>query len=273
MSQAPIGIMDSGFGGLSVWKEVQELLPSEEILYFADSGFCPYGSRPEQQVFDLTHRIVRFFLDKGCKMIVLACNTATAAAIQKLRKIYEVPFIGMEPALKPAAQATQTGVIGILATTNTFRGAHFHKTREAYANDKQLLVQPGYGLVELVENGQIEGEETRQILLPLISPMLDAGVDQLVLGCSHYPFLSKEIRQLVGEKMTLIDPAPAVARQVERLLIQNQLVNQAPPHLNYHFYSSGNLFALKAFIERNLKGGVFYRKILEKKCIPWQGGG
>lgn len=268
MSQAPIGIIDSGFGGLSVWKEVQALLPDEQLIYFADSGYCPYGTRPEEEVFNLTHRIISFFRERGCKMVVLACNTATAVAILRLRKLYpDLPFVGMEPALKPASEATLTGVIGILATENTFKGQHFNRTKEAFAKDKEVLVQPGYGLVELVERGLLEGDLAREKIAPLILPMMEKGIDQLVLGCSHYPFLSKEIKALMGEKITLIDPSPAIAKQVERLLKQEHLLSKVPVKLPYHFYSTGNLFALKEFIENNLLAMNPYPKILEKSWI------
>ncbi|MCI4669022.1 MAG: glutamate racemase [Bacteroidia bacterium] len=267
MSEAAIGIMDSGFGGLSVWREVQKRLPSENLIYFADSGFCPYGTRPEDEVFGLTHRVIRFLISKGCKLLVIACNTATGVAIQRLRATYDLPFVGMEPALKPASEASKTGVIGVLATENTFKGERFHKNKEIHAAGKELIVQPGYGLVELVEEGKLNGAEAREKLEPLIQPMLEGNVDQLVLGCSHYPFLSKEIKELVGERMNLLDPAPAVSKQVERLIEQYQLANSGDQEPYFKFFSSGDIVALRQFVENNLPEQRTLPKSFEKVLV------
>ncbi|MEO0895952.1 MAG: glutamate racemase [Bacteroidota bacterium] len=266
MSKAPIGMLDSGLGGLSVWREVATLLPKESIHYIADSLRCPYGNKEESEVKTITKELVEILLGKGCKLIVLACNTATAVAIQELRATYDIPFVGMEPALKPAAKLTKTGHIGILATENTFKGAHFHRTKENWAADKEVHIQPGYGLVEAVEKGSLEGKEVEALLRPLIQPMMEAKVDQLVLGCTHYPFLSNAIHEITRGKINLIDPAPAVAMQVKRILTEHQWMNveESP---SWHFYSSANVMHLKQFLDANLPESRLHGRTFEKLFV------
>ncbi len=236
---SPIGLFDSGVGGLSVWREVVRQLPYESTIYFADRANCPYGPRPAEEVKDLSATIVRFLLAKHCKLIVVACNTASAAALEWLRTEFAVPIVGIEPALKPAVEATRTGHVGVLATAGTIEGKPFNNTRHRYANGVQVHVQVGEGLVELVESGQLDTPETAALLRQYLAPMLTAQVDQIALGCTHYPFLRPLIDQIVGHQAVIIDPAPAVAHQVKRVLLAHGLaVNET--NVPYHqFYTSG----------------------------------
>ncbi len=259
MSQQPIGIFDSGLGGLSVWQAVQRLLPEEPLIYVADSQFCPYGPRTLAEVQRLSEGIVRFLLSKGCKLIVVACNTATAAAIQVLRAQYEVPFVGMEPALKPAAEATQTGVIGVLATRRTLAGGHFRRSLERFAPHLDVQAREGQGLVELVEHGEVYSTEAYLLLQRYLKPMLQAGADQIVLGCSHYPFLTPVMEKIVAGAAHIIDPAPAIARQAARRLQQEGLT--APPGLDFRYecYSTGSLTGLSGLMRSIVPAAVYDR--------------
>ena len=237
-----IGIFDSGVGGLSVWKEINRLLPEVSMTYVADQAWCPYGGKPQQEIQARCEYITQFLLSVGCELIVVACNTATAHAIQYLRKTFPLPFVGMEPAIKPAAEQTQTGHIGVLATEGTFRGDHFSQTRSQHASNVVTHVKVGQGLVELVEQGQYYGEEVEAVLSSLLTPMLEAGVDQLVLGCTHYPFLIPALQRVINNKATLINPAPAVARQVKRMLQAAPNAHLAPQKPREpSFYTSGSL--------------------------------
>lgn len=240
MNPFPIGIFDSGLGGLSVWKEVKKACPSESLVYYADSGNCPYGSRPPEEIIGLSAEITRFLLTQNCKLIVVACNTATAAAIGYLRANFEVPFVGIEPALKPAALLTKTGHIGVLATRGTFAGAHYQRTKEKFASGVGVHIQIGEGLVELVENNQTDTPEAEALVRKYLEPMLEAGVDQIVLGCTHYPFLLPVMEKVAGDRAHIINPAPAVARQVKKQLEQFGLAAPPDNHPQYSFFSSGD---------------------------------
>ncbi len=241
----PIGFFDSGVGGLSIWQAVIRRLPRETTIYFADSAHCPYGPRPLDELKAISAAIVRFLLRHNCKLIVVACNTASAAALEALRAEFDLPIVGMEPALKPAARSTQTGHIGVLATRGTVQGALFQHTLRCYANGIQVHVQIGEGLVEQVEAGHFDTPATEQLLRQYLEPMLVAGVDQIALGCTHYPLLMPLIQRIVDGRARVIDPAPAVARQVERLLMLNNALRaqnmetatgSAPAHV---FYTTG----------------------------------
>ena len=213
-----IGLFDSGVGGLSVWREVIRLLPGSRTIYVADSLHCPYGTRTVSEITDFSRGISRFLIRQGAGLIVVACNTASAAALERLRAEFPVPFVGMEPAVKPAALCTRSGHVGILATEGTLNGDLFRSTSARYANGVTLHVQVGEGLVELVEAGQAESPAAEDLLSRYISPMLAAGVDQIALGCTHYPLLLPVLRRMVPEGVSIIDPAVAVARQAERVL-------------------------------------------------------
>lgn len=224
----PIGLFDSGVGGLSIWREVTRRLPNEATRYVADSARCPYGSRPSAELQAISTAITRFLLRHDCKLIVVACNTASAAALEALRAEFETPIVGMEPALKPAAQATRTGHIGVLATTGTLQGPLFQNTRQRHANGLQVHAQIGEGMVELIEAGHFETPAAERLLRRYLEPMLAAGVDQIALGCTHYPLLLPLIERIVAGRATVIDPAQAVARQVERRLILGDALHSPP---------------------------------------------
>ena len=244
----PIGIFDSGLGGLSVWRKVRELLPHESIFYFADSGNCPYGPQSHATIQEMCEGVVRYLLDQKCKLIIVACNTATAAAIDSLRTQFPVPFVGMEPAVKPAALQSKTGCIGVLATEGTFKGELYQRTVAAYAKEIKLISQIGYGLVELVEKGQLEGPEVDKLLLPYLQPMLDQNIDQLVLGCTHYPFLAPAMQRLTGPDVKIVDPAPAVAKQVKKVMEDENLVASDDSKTVYQFATSGDKKILESFL-------------------------
>ncbi|MBU8910469.1 MAG: glutamate racemase, partial [Desulfobacterales bacterium] len=215
MQKHPIGIFDSGVGGLSVLKEIRKLLPCESINYFGDSGNCPYGSKTKDEAFSLARKNIKFLLKRNCKLIVIACNTVTAVAIDSFRSEYKIPFVGMEPALKPAAIQTKSKKIGILATENTFNGRLYKQTFEKYADGIEVFVQPGDGLVELVEKGAQNSEEAKKLLEKYLLPMLQKGTDTIVLGCTHYPFFKEMIKKITKNSVAIIDPGDAVAIQTK----------------------------------------------------------
>lgn len=218
-SDGAIAVLDSGVGGLSVLREIQILLPAEKLLYFADQAHVPYGSRPAEEVRHYSEEISRFLLAHGAKLIVVACNTASAAALSHLRAaIPEVPFVGMEPAVKPGAVQTRNGRIGVLATPGTFGSQRYASLMARYAQGVLVYEDPCPGLVGQIEAGRLDDAETEAIVRAALTPMLSGGVDTLVLGCTHYPFVKPLIERLAGPSVVVIDPAPAVARQVQRVL-------------------------------------------------------
>jgi glutamate racemase len=248
----PIGLFDSGVGGLSVWRAVVERLPNEATIYFADSAHCPYGPRPTEEIKALSTAITRFLLSHNCKLIVAACNTASAAALDLLRSKFDVPIVGMEPAIKPAAEKTQTGHIGVLATAGTLQGDLFQNTSRHYANGVQVHVQVGEGLVEQVEAGRLDSSDTESLLHQYLDPMLSAGIDQIALGCTHYPLLIPLIEQIVAGRAIVIDPAQAVARQVARVLERHNLGTTDPPKSSpaYKFYSTDSPKTLQNLVKK-----------------------
>ena len=224
INNQPIGVFDSGVGGLSVLREISSRSPQEKLIYIADQIHVPYGDRTKDQVLGYSRGIARFLIAEGAKLIVVACNTASAAALAELREIYpDLPFVGMEPAVKPAAEGTTSGVVGVLATPATFQGDLYTSTVERFAQGVRVLQHTCPGLVELIESGQIDSPQTRDILESALTPMLDQGIDKVVLGCTHYPFVIPIIEDIVGDGVIVIDPAPAVARQTSRLLEQHQI--------------------------------------------------
>lgn len=218
MSNAPIGIFDSGLGGLSILRDIRQLCPHESLLYAADSQYAPYGDRPAAFVEARTLQICEWLVGQGCKMLVIACNTATAHAVQRLRERLSLPVVGVEPGLKPAAAASRSKVVGVLATSNTLRSTKFANLLASLGDTARFVCTPGIGLVPLIEQGDVSGPAVREKLRAYLAPMLDAGADTLVLGCTHYPFLSDTIRDLAGDALTLVDTGAAVARQVQRRL-------------------------------------------------------
>jgi glutamate racemase len=249
LSSAPIGLFDSGVGGLSVWREAVKLLPREHTVYYADSAYCPYGTKPPDEIIERCNHIMEFLAgQQKCKLIVVACNTATAAAIGYLRAAYSLPFVGMEPAVKPAALHSVTGVVGVLATQGTFKGRLYRETLERFAGHVRIIEQPGDGLVELVESGHTGGKEALALLEKYIRPMLQEHIDHLVLGCTHYPFLIPAIQKITGSRVTILDPAPAVAQRIKSLLTQNRLLNVSGEEARHEFFSSGDMATLRRMI-------------------------
>jgi glutamate racemase len=213
----PIGVFDSGIGGTSIWKAIHDLLPNEQTIYLADSKNAPYGQKSRAEIISLSMKNTDLLIEMGCKLIVVACNTATTNAIQELRAKYDIPFIGIEPAIKPAATNSRTQTIGILATKGTLNSELFNKTAEKY-QDIKIIEQIGYGLVQLIENGQIYSLEMTQLLYSYLTPMINANIDYLVLGCSHYPYLIPQIKKILPEHIHIIDSGEAVARQTQNIL-------------------------------------------------------
>ena len=252
-----IGIFDSGTGGMSVYREIRKVLPRERYVYFSDNAHCPYGDKTAEYVRDRGREITRFLLGKGADVIVIACNTATAAAVSALRAEFpDTPFIGMEPAVKPAALGTKTGVIGVLATAGTLKGSKYLTTRGKYADDVRIVEAVGRGFVELVEAGKLDGPETEAVVDRSLRPLLDAGADTVVLGCTHYPFLAGVIGRLAGPDVRVIDPAPSVARHLADVMTQRNLIRRdAVAENDIELVSSGD----PAPLER------IYRMINEEK--------
>ena len=224
-----IGIFDSGVGGLYVFREIRKLLPEESYVYYSDNAHCPYGEKSKEYIIDRARVITEFLISKGADIIVVACNTATAAAISTLRNEYEVPFIGMEPAVKPAASKTKTGTVGVLATAGTLKAEKYLTTRGKYAEEVRFVEHVGEGFVELVERGTLKGEEAEATVRRSLLPLLEAGADTIVLGCTHYPFLAETIAKVASEHYperatSIIDPAPAVAKHLMEIMEERRLI-------------------------------------------------
>jgi glutamate racemase len=213
----PIGIFDSGIGGTSIWKAIHNLLPNEQTIYLADSKNAPYGLKSKAEIIALSKKNTDLLIEMGCKLIVVACNTATTNAIQELRDAYSIPFIGIEPAIKPAATHSLTQTIGILATKGTLNSELFNKTTEKY-QDIKIIEQIGHGLVQLIENGEINSPEMTRLLHSYLTPMIEANIDYLVLGCSHYPYLIPQIKKILPDHIHIIDSGEAVAKQTQNIL-------------------------------------------------------
>ncbi len=240
-AKSPIGIFDSGVGGLSVLRAIRAQMLEESILYFGDQVHIPYGPRPMMQIRDFSEAITQFLLKHDAKIIVVACNTASAAALKYLRETFpDVDFVGMEPAVKPAAEHTQTGKVGVLATPATFQGALYASVVERFANGVELFQNTCNGLVQQIEQGNLQGEETHHILSEALLPMLEKNIDTVVLGCTHYPLVIPVIQRIVGEKVRVIDPAPSVAKQVRRVLEAKEMKNESDARGDVTFYTSGD---------------------------------
>ena len=258
----PIGIFDSGVGGLSVLKAIQQLLPAEPVVFLADQAHVPYGSRSLEEVSNFSEAITRYLLSREAKLVVVACNTASAAALHYLRQVFpETPFVGMEPAVKPAAESTRSGVAGVLATPATFQGALYASVVERFANGVTLLQHTCPGLVAQIEDGELETPKTRLILEEALLPMLDKGIDTVVLGCTHYPFVIPLIEKIVGPDVRVIDPAPAVARQVGRLLEAYGLGHPAEERGSLDILTTGDPQRLHELLPRLLGESTAVKKI------------
>lgn len=234
-----IGIFDSGVGGLSVFREIRKLLPEERYVYFSDNAHCPYGEKSKEYIIGRARTITDFMLQEGADIIVVACNTATAAAIKTLRTEYPISFIGMEPAVKPAAAITRTGVIGVLATAGTLKADKYLSTKGLHAEDVTVVEHIGQGFVELVENGITTGPKAEVIIMESLEPLLDAGADTIVLGCTHYPFLKDTIVKVAtsltpGRNVTVIDPAPAVAKHLHEVMEHENIIKREGYSLSLH---------------------------------------
>ncbi|MFZ5909944.1 MAG: glutamate racemase [Chloroflexota bacterium] len=253
LQSQPIGVFDSGVGGLSVLRAMRRLMPEEPAIYFADQGHVPYGPRPLQQVRDFSEAITRFLLEQGAKLVVVACNTASAAALHHLRETFpHTPFVGMEPAVKPAAEQTRSGVVGVLATPATFQGALYASVVERFANGVTVLQDTCPGLVGQIERGDLDGPTTRAILDSALRPMLERGIDTVVLGCTHYPFVIPLIEEMVAGKARVIDPAPAVAKQAQRLLEAGGSKRPVGGRGAVRFFTSGSVMDFQAQLPRLL---------------------
>ena len=248
-TSSPIGIFDSGVGGISVLRAIREQMPEENVLYFGDQGHIPYGPRPMQQIRDFSEAITNFLLLHHAKIVVVACNTASAAALKYLReKFSDVQFVGMEPAVKPAAEHTQTGKVGVLATPATFQGALYASVVERFANGVELFQNTCNGLVQQIEQGDLAGDETRTILENALLPMMEKNIDTVVLGCTHYPFVIPLIQRIVGENVRVIDPAPSVAKQVRRLLEAGGMKSPSSMRGNVTLCTSGDPASLRSML-------------------------
>ena len=242
------GIFDSGAGGLSVLKEILKAMPQGEYVYFSDNAHCPYGEKTQEYIVDRCRHITETLLAQGAEIIVVACNTATAAAISTLREEYPVPFIGMEPAVKPAALGTRSGVIGVLATAGTLKGSKYLHTRGQYEDNVRIVEHVGEGFVELVENGILDGPKAEETVSRSLQPLLDEGADIVVLGCTHYPFLQPVIERLAGPGVKVIDPAPAVARQTVHVL-QEKGIPTGEGSFSIDLYHSGEPESLQRIFQ------------------------
>jgi len=250
----PVGLFDSGVGGLTILREVRQQLPDEQCLYFADSRECPYGTKPIAQIQRRCEKVVEFLLDRGAKTIVVACNTASVAALTHLRGRYEVPFVGIVPGVKPAARLTKAGKIGVLATPTTAESQPLAQLIQQFAYGVTVLTQVCPDLVALVERGTIDGSEVEELLRRYLGTLLDSGVDVVVLGCTHYPFLRRQIQQLCGSDVTLVDPSDAVARQLGRVLT-NEGITRTGVGGSTQYFTSGDAAEMGEELGRLLDSG------------------
>ena len=238
ISQQAIGVMDSGVGGISVLKHIHALLPHENLMYVADSKYAPYGNKTAEEITARCFELADYLIAKNVKALVVACNTATAAAINAMREKYSLPIIGMEPAVKPAAEASKNGVIGVLATVGTLKSAQFAALLESYGRNVKVVTQACLGLVECIERGELDTPETKALIRQYTAPLLAEGADTIVLGCTHYPFVKQVIQDIVGNKVTLIDTGAAVAKQLKRQLAEKDLLSTGKQKAEVHFWTN-----------------------------------
>lgn len=266
----PIGIFDSGLGGLSVLRAVRSLLPDENVVYVADSGYAPYGERDDDFIADRSNAIGEWLLRQGTKALVVACNTATAQAVHLLRAWAPVPVVGVEPGLKPASTRSVSGVAGVLATAATLRSDKFRRLLAEHQNRCRFICQPGHGLVEAIERGETDSPEVLALLERYLAPMLADGADTLVLGCTHYPFIDTAIRQASGDRLTLIDTSAAIAQQLARLLTERDLLGPAGRHVQTRLCSTNGGRQLQAVAHRllGLEATVEQLSIASRRTLP-----
>jgi len=268
--KSPIGVFDSGVGGITILKAVSQALPDESLIYLADQAHVPYGARSLEQIREFSDAIVKFLLEQGVKLVVVACNTASAAALRSLRETFsKTLFVGMEPAVKPAAETTHSGVVGVLATPATFQGALYASVIERFTQGVTVLQDTCPGLVTQIEAGHLNTPQTRSILVKAIQPMIKAGIDTIVLGCTHYPFVTPLIQEIAGPTVRVIDPSPAIARQVARLLDAHHLLIKLPQEKQApqtRFLTSGDPEKLQAMLP-----GLWGQAVTVEQAA-WQGG-
>lgn len=254
MSAAPIGLFDSGVGGLSVLREVRAELPHEDLCYVADSAHAPYGDKSPAEIEDRAIAIATFLIARQAKALVVACNTATGVAVETLRQRFPVPIIGIEPAIKPAVALTTSGVIGVLATSQTLASQKFRTLVDAWRGQTEVLLQACPGLVEQIEKGDLASDATRSLVAQYVEPLVARGADTLVLGCTHYPFVSAVIQSVAGPQVRLIDPARAVAREVRRRLEERGLLSASTTAGALAVHCSGSADQMRAFMALTLPG-------------------
>lgn len=246
----PIGLFDSGIGGTSIWKEIHLFLPNENYIYLADTKNAPYGQKTKEEIIHLSFKNTEFLLNNNCKIIVVACNTATTNAIKEMRAKYDIPFIGIEPAIKPAASNSQTRTIGVLATKSTLSSDLFNSIVACFNDEVHIIEQVGYGLVQLIENGAIESPEMTELLHAYLTPMIEANIDYLVLGCSHYSYLTSQIRKIIPVHIKIIDSSEAVAKQTLSILSKNNGINRDNINKSRNiFYTNGNTKVLSSILD------------------------
>ena len=251
INNQPIGLFDSGIGGTSIWSAIHDLLPHENTIYLADSKNAPYGQKSVEEIIDLSIKNTEYLLEKNCKLIIVACNTATTNAIQTLRSKYEIPFVGIEPAIRPAAKDSKTRTIGVLATKGTLSSELFSKAVESFT-DTKIIEQVGVGLVRLIEDGKMHSDEMTNLLQLYLEPMIAANIDYLVLGCSHYPYLIPQIKAILPETVTIIDSGEAVARQTARIVSEQiGIADLSDPTIE--FYTNSNPDVLKSLLDSKYK--------------------
>jgi len=249
MKENPIGIFDSGIGGITIYDEIHKLLPNENMIYLADSKNAPYGGKSKEKIIEYSVKNTEFLLENKCKIIVVACNTASTNAVKYLRSHYKVPIIRVQPAIKPAALKSKTKTVGILATNGTLESELLHETSQKFAQGVRVIKQIGEGLVALIESGKIQSKEMTILLNTYIEPMLKENIDFLVLGCTHYPFLIPQIKNIVGDKVTIIDSGEAIARQTKVILEKENLINKTDKNITRDFYINKSPDVLQIFLD------------------------
>ncbi|MDR0224028.1 MAG: glutamate racemase [Myroides odoratus] len=242
----PIGLFDSGIGGTTIWQEIHKLMPTEDTIFLADQKNAPYGTQTKEAILALSHKNVQYLVDQGCKLVVVACNTATTNAIQELRSSFAIPIIGIEPAIKPASLLTKTSTIGVLATKGTITSDLFTSKLKLYPNVK-IIEQIGYNLVTLIESGQLNSQEMKDLLQLYLLPMVEQGMDTLVLGCTHYPYLTPIIKTLIPEHILIIDSGEAVAKHTQKVLGEHDLLTPCTNMGNAIFYTNVDPSILQTF--------------------------
>ena len=255
MQTGSIGVFDSGVGGLSLLREIRNELPCEDLVYVADSGHAPYGEKPVDVIRQRSSRIVEFLVAQGAKAVVVACNTATSVAVDGLRRTWTIPIVAIEPAVKPAAATTRSRVVGVLATSQTIASPRFARLTDAFAGGVDVIAQPCPGLVEQIEKGDLSGPATRALVDAYVRPLIERGADTLVLGCTHYPFVSELIADVAGGAVAIVDPAAAVARELRRRLEERSLLTERTAPGRLSVWSSGGTEALAVLLERLGLGG------------------